>query len=388
MVFLLVNRFFGSSQAPTGRILHDVARELVARGHTVRVVTSAGDYAPGSSIKQQTEPSVERLVVWQWAKGPRVGNWAWFWLASLGRLVWHRYDACLLLTDPPFLPLAARLASLFRRRPVFWWTMDLYPEALHPAGIFQECGLIYRCLRWLNGIGMTVLSGTIVLGERQRQRLQLYSQWHTDPGFSIVVPPWDLRPLQRIPTAGNRIVAQFGWQNRKIALYAGNLGEGHLFTEFLAAAWHFQQAGCTDWLFVFTVHGSGRKALSLAIAGQSNVCLLEFLPEQDIAHLLSAATVHLISMKPCWEGIIVPSKLYSILPTGTPVLFVGPPDADTATEISRLNCGLCVPPGTSGETVAGALLQLAQKSLPQSPVPAIHGPASVVDFILQKLPSA
>jgi hypothetical protein len=196
-----------------------------------------------------------------------------------------------------------------------------------------------------------------------------------------VVPPWDLRPIERILTDQNRVISRFGWQGRKIALYAGNLGEGHLFAEFAAGARQLQETRNAEWLFVFAIRGAGKAALSQVAVGLSNILVLDYLPEVETSHLLSAATVHLISMKPGWEGVIVPSKLYGVLATGAPVLFVGPPDADTATEITRLGCGTCLAPGAPGQAVAEALNRLASDVRQQPIAPDTTGPSRVASFI-------
>jgi hypothetical protein len=83
--------------------------------------------------------------------------------------------------------------------------------------------------------------------------------------------------------------------------------------------------------------------------------------EEETPGLLASARVHLITMSPGWEGIVVPSKLYGCIRTGRPVLFVGPENADTAREIRAHDWGKVLPPGASGEEVAGAILELAAR---------------------------
>jgi hypothetical protein len=83
--------------------------------------------------------------------------------------------------------------------------------------------------------------------------------------------------------------------------------------------------------------------------------------EEETPGLLASARVHLITMSPCWEGIVVPSKLYGCIRTGRPVLFVGPENADTAREILANDWGAVLPPGASGELVAAAILELAAR---------------------------
>jgi hypothetical protein len=83
--------------------------------------------------------------------------------------------------------------------------------------------------------------------------------------------------------------------------------------------------------------------------------------EQETPGLLASARVHLITMSPCWEGIVVPSKLYGCIRTGRPVLFIGPENADTAREIRRNDWGVVMPSGASGEEVAAAIMTLAAR---------------------------
>ncbi len=83
--------------------------------------------------------------------------------------------------------------------------------------------------------------------------------------------------------------------------------------------------------------------------------------EEETPELLASARVHLITMSPGWEGIVVPSKLYGCIRTGRPVLFIGPEDADTALEIRAHGWGKVLPPGVRGEEVAAAILELAAR---------------------------
>jgi hypothetical protein len=381
---LLVNRFFGGSQTPTGRMLHDVAERLSAHGHDVVVLASKGGYVKSETGFSASSCSrIDVRTVWQGAGVPRLVNWGWFWIQAVVRMPLMRWNRCLLLTDPPFLPVAALLAKLLRRGPrkVFWWTMDLYPDALHAAGILNRESVPYRILQRFVESSLGSLDGAIALGSRQLGRLKAYRQW-SSVGSSIVVPPWDNRPLAKPPTDSNPVVTRFGWENVKVALYAGNLGEGHIYKEFIEGAKWLRSEERSDWRFVFVVRGSGVAQLKAEAAGLPNVCVMDYLPEPDSAKLLWAASVHLVSMKPGWEGVIVPSKLYGILKTDAPVLFVGPWDADTSEEIRTLRRGTCLPSGSSGELVASAMDELARQPRCEPLTADTAGAAKVAEFVV------
>ena len=286
------------------------------------------------------------------------------------------------MTDPPFLVAAALVVPRQWARRVYWWTMDLYPEALAAHGVLHEKGFPYRALHSLTNAALGRLSGIVTLGTSQTRRLRSYRAWpREESGFVLEVPPWDRRPIPRVDRSDNRFLAAHGWQGRRIALYAGNLGEAHTFEPIMEAARLLAKDPLSPWVFVFVVRGARRPALEAASDGLPSLHVLDYVPLEWTADLLWAADVHLITMKPGWEGVVVPSKLYSVLHTEAPVLFIGPPEADTAREVAFYGAGECLPPSASGEDVVAALERLA-KLRPGPRRPADHaGPAQVARFV-------
>ena len=77
---------------------------------------------------------------------------------------------------------------------------------------------------------------------------------------------------------------------------------------------------------------------------------MRFRPYQPREHLrasLSVPDVHLISLLPSLEGLIVPSKFYGILAAGRPVLLVGDPEGEIGRLIHQADCGAAVGVGES-----------------------------------------
>jgi len=302
-------------------MLWDVGMVLAKQGHQVTVLSSSGAYARPLEGHENRKEAFQITQVGNLGRG-RLLNWTWFWLRAMLRIPTSKWDRCLILTDPPFMLVAARLARFWTRRSrkVYWWTMDLYPEALEASGILGASHPVTRLLRCMNEIGLSAVNGVIVLGPHQLVRLMRYKHWRGDEKFAIVVPPWDPRPIDRVSPSENRVKKRLGLVGQKVALYAGNLGEGHCFQEILEAARWLHEQGRTDWFFVFVVRGSGKALLEARSVPLPNVRIMGYLPESETALLLWSATVHLITMKPGWEGVIVPSKLYSSMQTASPVL--------------------------------------------------------------------
>jgi glycosyltransferase involved in cell wall biosynthesis len=55
--------------------------------------------------------------------------------------------------------------------------------------------------------------------------------------------------------------------------------------------------------------------------------------------------VHLVSLNPKLEGLIVPSKFYGIAAAGRPTIFVGAKDGEIARIVEENGCGFSVAPG-------------------------------------------
>ena len=122
-------------------------------------------------------------------------------------------------------------------------------------------------------------------------------------------------------------------------MYSGNLGLAHSFDEFLEAARRL--ASTTDIVFLFVGDGPRKGEVQAArdSEGLTNIRLLEPVPRDWLHASLSLADVHLISMRPEMNGIVVPGKLYGAMAAGRPIVFVGPEHCEPADTIRNAGCG-------------------------------------------------
>jgi glycosyltransferase involved in cell wall biosynthesis len=58
--------------------------------------------------------------------------------------------------------------------------------------------------------------------------------------------------------------------------------------------------------------------------------------------------LHLLSLRPEWAGIVVPSKFFGSLAVGRPVVYAGPTDSEVAAWIAEYDVGLHI----AGDNVA------------------------------------
>jgi glycosyltransferase involved in cell wall biosynthesis len=189
-----------------------------------------------------------------------------------------------------------------------------------------------------------------------------------------IIPNWaDGTTVVHIDRATNALRAEWDLGDAFVVGYSGNLGRAHEIETLLAAIAIVEKAGAVEtttpvgnasrrppvlWLFV----GGGAlfdplKA-EVARRGLTSVRFKPYQPRECLGESLSAADVHLVSLRPELEGLIVPSKFYGICAAGRPTIFVGDKDGEIARLIARYQCGRTVAMG-DGAGLARTILDLA-----------------------------
>jgi colanic acid biosynthesis glycosyl transferase WcaI len=344
---LLINQFYPPDAAPTGVYLHALARALVERGHSVRVLCSRASYVGEARYPaQETRDGVVVRRVGAIVRGrgslPRRLADA---LSSLGLLACHaacrgpRPDVILSLTSPPFVGVVGKVASRLRRARHAHWVMDLYPDVLEAHGWLRRGSASFRLLRFLTRRQLAGSSLTLTLGPHMARSVGQY-------GPCAWVPLWGLESASaRSDGDRSSLREERGWQAQDLVLmYSGNMGLGHRFGEFLEAARRLGPGG-PRWAFV----GGGPRRGEIEVFARSHpslpIDLLPYAPESSLHDSLSSADVHLASLDARWQGLMVPSKIQASFSVGRPVIFVGGRESELAHWTSASGGGWVVDQG-------------------------------------------
>jgi glycosyltransferase involved in cell wall biosynthesis len=164
--------------------------------------------------------------------------------------------------------------------------------------------------------------------------------------------------IQPLESSANELRAKWGLRGHFIVGYSGNLGRAHEIETVLGAARILKQR--KDIRFLFIGGGHLVRSLQQRAAADGTGEMFEFRPHQDREQLsmsLTAADVHLVSLRPEVEGLVFPSKFYGIAAAGRPVVAVADPRSELAAIVMRERCGVVVRPG-DGEGLAAAICEL------------------------------
>ncbi len=296
----------------------------------------------------------ERHVVDAVASGPtgmlaKLLGWPTFArraLAILAREL-NAGDTLIVTSDPPlFYVLAIRLAKRRGAR-VIHWSQDVYPDVVerHSAAPWLVRALLSP-VRWLRDAALRRADGVVAISAGMAARL-------TSAGAKVTeIANWarDDRLHSRAPKDSALRRAHFAESDFVLA-YSGNLGRVHEFETLILAACVLEH----DRNIRFLIVGAGPRLAELKERVQSakftSFVFLPPQPESSLEDSLAAGDAHLVSLQAKFEGLVLPSKLYSIAAVGRAMIFCGDEQGEVARLLEAHQCGL--------SALAGDGIQLA-----------------------------
>jgi len=250
--------------------------------------------------------------------------------------------AFLAVSNPPNAAFQVAKVAAKKDKPYVFLLHDLYPdilEKLYNSSTISK--FIRKKLRQTTKGTFELASRIIVLGRDVKDYLS--SEYSVPCEKIVMITNWStVRPQPAIDTGS---VEDFRkkrkWNDKFIIMYTGNLGETADFDVLLKTAKKLKEISKE---IRFVIVGNGRKRLSIENYVKKhnlrNVELLDFVPENEYPLILASADVFYVSLRKELYGISVPSKTYSYLSSGKPILGLLPENSEIALEISEQGFGI------------------------------------------------
>ena len=355
-----VNRFFYPDESATSQLLSDLAFGLADSGMDVHVVCSRALYDGAPTRLQPRETirgvAVHRLWTTRFGRAGLLGratDYLTFYISCAFMLGWwlQKEDVIVAKTDPPLISIVAALAARLKGAILVNWLQDVFPEVATALGAVPMPSIVQRWLRGLRDRSLLSASVNVVIGERMQEFIVGRG---VSAARTVVIENWaSIGKQAPIRAADSHLRRRLGLQEKFVVGYSGNLGRAHEYEIFIDTARAL--LGQREIQFLFIGGGVHMNQLRDAAAqlALTNMHFLPYQPRDALEDSLGAVDLHLVSLRPCLEGLIVPSKFYGILAAGRPVAFVGDPDGELARVIGRAHCGLVVRSGDSAGLAHG-----------------------------------
>ena len=348
---IFTNHFF-----PEDFKVNDIAFDLQKKGFDITVITAIPDYPKGkfydgySLFKKRKEVvngvNVIRLPIIPRGNGGAIRlvlNYISYFICASVFTFFHsfknKYDAVFVhLTSPFFIGIPAVHLKKRQKIPLYFWTLDLWPESLisaagikHPLIINPQNRMVAKVYSNCDKILISSKGFAKSICEKGdfQDKLVYFPNW----AESVATPSdFDIRKI-----------SPFDDDTNFILLFAGNLGEAQNLDAIIESADRLKDNEKIKFVFV----GDGRRRTHLENLVtekklKNTVYFLGRYPIDTMPVFMSNASVLLFSLKDelCFN-LTVPAKVQFYMSQGKPILAMI--NGDGADLVNESQCGIAVP---------------------------------------------
>jgi colanic acid biosynthesis glycosyl transferase WcaI len=363
---------FAPDLAPTGVVMTRIVTELAARGHELHVVTALPWYRNhaiepgwggrlwrtektewGSIIRVHPFPGKSKSNLLRRALGFIAFSYAVGIRSVHADGLPFKVDGVLAMSPPLTLGLTGWFTKIIRRAPLVFNIQDVFPDAAIQTGAISNKRII-AAAKWLERMSYQRSDAVVLLSQDLRTNIankidkKFHQRLHVIPNF---VDTSAITPQDRMTTYRSEL----GIGDQLVVMYAGNVGFSQSLNLVVDAAARFP-----DIAFVINGDGAARKKLEEDCAQLANVYFGDYQPIERLSEVLATGDIHLVPLRAGLASVSVPSKSYSILAAGRPMLAAIDPGTEIPNMLEQSGAGVAVEPDNSAAFIE-ALSQLVSK---------------------------
>ena len=361
---LFLCQFFYPEYISSAQLPFDTVRALKAAGYSVDVLCGyPHEYLDGKDIPVREEIDGIRIRRLKYIQTGRAGflgrlinyfSFTFMVLLQLFRIA--RYRSVVVYSNPPILPWIASWAKVLFGTKLIFVSYDLYPEVATVTNTLRDGNIICRLMNHINRCVYRRADSVVALSSEMKEFIVNNRQ--ISPETVTVIPNWyeDRGPLNRDLTAN---VFRKQTEGKFVVSYFGNMGTMQDMQTILGAIRLLRE---NDGIFfLFAGHGNKMENLKSIVREEQipNIVIHDFLHGQNFQDALSISDCAFVSLEKGATGLCVPSKTYSYMMQGIPLLAIMD-ECDIVRDIEA-GAGIWVRNGES-EKLAEAIRRLKQNT--------------------------
>ncbi len=345
---LVINQYYEPDVASTGVLLAALCEDLARDGADVDVLAGQPSYTSEASDAPQRESrngvEVSRLRMGKhtgresmWI---RVSGYLRFIMGArkLGRRLASEKQVDIIVTgsNPPLLErVGSRIARKTKAKHVHI-IYDIHPDAVVAAGIIQLPRFLAKLWNRLSITALAKADRLVVPSADMKDYLVQAKKLPSD--HISIINLWAIPELTTLPDPEG-VKERYGIpKHHLVVAHTGNIGIIHGLERVIEAA-----ALVEDLPVTFMITGDGAARLTLerltSRLGVENVVFTGYVPNEEFVKLLAAADISLVTLKDGMERFSIPSKAYTYLSAGKPLLALLGTDNDVTRMIEDHQVG-------------------------------------------------
>lgn len=235
---------------------------------------------------------------------------------------------------------------------------DIFPDSLVTAKMAKKGGLLWKIGRKIEDLTYRNSDLIVVISEDFKRNIM---EKGVPEEKIVMIRNWvDEKAVVDISRQENELFDTYGLDREKFYVcYSGNIGLSQNMDMLLNVAKQLQDKENIG--FILVGEGAYKKQVEARIAEENirNITLLPFQPYEKIAQVFSLGDCGLVISKKGIGQSSVPSKTWSIMAAGRPVLASFDKGSELDSIVTEANCGICVE-ANDENAFRDAVLQMAE----------------------------
>ena len=352
-ILFLTDNFPPEGNAPATRTFEH-AREWVAQGHKVTIITGAPNFPEGKvyegyknrlySREQMDGIDVRRVVTYITANEgfiKRILDYVSFMVtAFIAGLLVHKPDVIVATSPQFFCAVGGWMLAATRFKPFVFELRDIWPASITAVGAMKPS----RTIRMLEKLELFLYRrADRIVSVTQSFKRELIERGIDGAKIDVVLNGVDLSKYQPMPKDA-ALAQQHVLEGRFVAAYIGTHGMAHALDTIVEAAERLQHR---DNICILFAGGGSDAARVEALVREKQLSNVVFLGRQDkslmprIWSLCDLSVVHLRDTE--LFRSVIPSKIFESFAMGLPVL-MGVPEGEATGIVAKEQAGMVIPP--------------------------------------------
>lgn len=266
------------------------------------------------------------------------------------------YKIVIVYSNPPVLPIVPIRAKRKYGTKFVFVSYDVYPEVAYASQSLTPSSIISIVMNWINKRLYKSVDCVIALTDEMKEFL-LLNRPELSRDRVVTIANW---AHEKESKPDHEAYERFGYKDGQFVVsYFGNMGTCQDVETMMEAAELLKKDDRVRFLIVG--HGNKKDTVETRIKehGLHSVQLLNFLTGKDFQQAVAISSCCIVSLEKGLKGTCAPSKYYSYLQGGQPVLAVVEKNSYLATEVEKEKIGHSVEIG-DGKGLRDAIIAMIE----------------------------
>lgn len=344
MRLLLISEFFYPYKTSTQKILTELSEDLVEYGMDVSVLTSKNAYREKVQKVSKEEVykgiKIKRVFSTKLARDSKVGrliNYGTFTFSIFLNLIFKKdYDKILFVSNPPLIPYLGYLLKGLRGKEYIYLVHDIYPDVAERLGVIKERSFISNLMNKINNKIYKNAEKVIVLGQDMKNVIK---EKGVDSEKIKIVTNWADKTNNFKVKVKESFFKAYKMKAKFNIVYTGNISKVHSIDSIIETAIKLKED--ENIMFTFVGDGNRKEYIKNIIDRENltNIQVLDYMFGEEYNNMLNSADIFISTLQKGIEGLGVPSKTYTYMAVGKPIIAIMDRKSEIGTVVEKFNLG-------------------------------------------------